>query len=104
VATPQIDDLVIAQRAARLRLRDDIYGNRSAADSAPPVPETTTEEDRQASADALAAALSRNPIKVSNEVGLTIQLDGQALESKITQVNERQNYETLGDLRTTTER
>lgn len=104
VTTPQIDDLVIAQRAARLRLRDGIYGNRSAADSAPPAPETTTEEDRQANADAIAGALSRNPLKVNNELGLTIQLDGQALESKITQVNERQNYETLGDLRTTTER
>lgn len=99
LVSPQIDDLVIAQRAARLRLRDGIYGNRSAADSAPPAPEVTPEEDRQANADALAGALSRNPIKVNNEVGLTIQLDGQALESKITQVNERQNYETLGDLR-----
>lgn len=104
VASPQIDDLVIAQRAARLRLRDGIYGNRSAADSAPPAPETTTDEDRQASADALAGALSRSSIKVNNEVGLTIQLDGRELDARIIQVNERQNYETLSDLATTTER
>lgn len=83
---------------------DSIFGGRTSADSMPPASITTPEDDRQASADALAGALSRNPIKVQNQLGVTLQLDGQALESKITQVNERQNYETLGDLKTTTER
>jgi len=81
-----------------------IYGDRSATDIMPPAENTSREDERNANADALAGALSRTPIKVENQVGLTVQLDGQALETKITQVNERQNYETLGDLKTTTER
>lgn len=91
-----------------IRSQEDIdylnHRDRSAADSMPPASGTTQDEDRQADADALAGALSRTPIKVENQLGLTVQLDGQALETKITQVNERQNYETLGDLKTTTER
>lgn len=91
-----------------IRSKEDIdyleHRDRTAADSMPPANAETPEEDRQATAEALAGALSRSPIKVNNELGLTIQLDGQAIESKITQVNERQNYETLGDLKTTTER
>lgn len=91
-----------------IRSQEDIdylnHRDRSAYDSLPPESGTTPDEDRQASADALAGALSRTPIKVENQLGVTLQLDGQALESKIMQVNERQNYETLGDLRTTTER
>lgn len=91
-----------------IRSQDDIdYLNnrdRSASDSLPPAATSTPEEDRQASAEALAGALSRTPIKVENQLGVTLQLDGQALETKIMQVNERQNYETLNDLKTTTER
>ncbi|WP_017903606.1 hypothetical protein [Pseudomonas asplenii] len=91
-----------------IRSKEDIdyldHRDRTAADSLPPTSQSTPEEDRQATADAFAGALARSPIKLTNELGLTIQLDGQALESKITQVNERQNYETLGDLKTTTER
>jgi len=90
VATPPADDL--------------IFGHRSAADSMPPSSGSTPDEDRQASADALAGALSRAPIKVQNQLGVTLQIDGQALDSRITNVTERQNYEALGDLRTTTER
>lgn len=81
-----------------------VMGERTVADSMPPPRESTAEDDRQASAEALAGALSRAPIKVESQLGVTLQLDGQALETKIMQVNERQNYETLGDLRTTTER
>ncbi|MHC3822503.1 hypothetical protein [Pseudomonas sp. G3-19] len=83
---------------------DDVLGGRTAADIMPPASESTVEDDRQANAEAFAGALSKTPIKVQNQLGITVQLDGQALETKITQVNERQNYETLGDLRTTTER
>lgn len=75
-----------------------------AADSMPPLSVSTIEEDRQASAEAIAGALVRSPIKVQSQLGVTLMLDGQALETKIVQVNERTNYETLADLRVTTER
>lgn len=83
---------------------DKIYGEISSSDSMPPSSGATPDEDRQANAEALAGALNRAPIKVESNLSATIQIDGQALESKIMQVNERQNYETLGDLKTTTER
>lgn len=90
------------------RSQEDIdyldHRDRSASDSMPPTSGTTPDEDRQASAEALAGVLARTPISVKNQLGITIELDGQALETKINQVNERQNYETLGDLKTTTER
>lgn len=81
-----------------------IYGERSASDVVPPTSASTPDEDRKASAEALAGALSRAPIKVQSQIGLTLQIDGQALDNRITNVTERQNYEALGDLRTTTER
>lgn len=81
-----------------------LFGGRSAADSMPPPSTSTAEEDRQASAEALAGVLARTPISVKNQLGITLEIDGKALETKINQVNERQNYETLGDLKTTTER
>jgi hypothetical protein len=91
-----------------IRSQQDIdylnHRDRSAADSMPPSSDISPEDDRQANADAIAGALSRTPIKLQNKMDVTLQLDGQALESKIMQVNERQNYETLGDLKTTTER
>lgn len=91
-----------------IRSQEDIdyleHRDRSASDILPPAETTSREDERSANAEALAGALSRTPIKVENQLGLTVQLDGQALETKITQVNERQNYETLGDLKTTTER
>lgn len=59
-------------------------------------------EERRAQADALAGALSRSPVKVVNE--MTIQLDGQALEAKITEVNERAAFDTINDVKSTTER
>lgn len=83
---------------------DSVLGRRSVADSMPPVSGTTPDEDRQASAEALAGVLARAPINVKNQLDVTLELDGQALETKINQVNERQNYETLDDLKTTTER
>ncbi|WP_448693597.1 hypothetical protein [Pseudomonas rhizophila] len=90
--------------ASAERRNDELFGGRSALDSIPPANGPTPEEDRQATAEALAGALSRTPVKVESHLNVNMQLDGQALESKIIQVNERQNYETLGDLKTTTER
>ncbi|WP_277593604.1 hypothetical protein [Pseudomonas chlororaphis] len=128
VPSSQIDDLVMAMRDAKSSVRsgekyqdqraldnslsgaidrrspDLIYGERSASDIMPPVTESNAEDDRQANADAIAGALGKTPIKVENQQTFMFQLDGQALDTKITQVNERQNYEALGDLRTTTER
>jgi hypothetical protein len=90
-----------------IRSQEDIeylnHRDRSAADSMPP-PEPNRDEQRQADAEAIAGALGRTPVKVESHLNVNMQLDGQALESKIIQVNERQNYETLGDLKTTTER
>lgn len=80
------------------------YGDRTVVDSVPAIDRDSREQDRQANANAIAGALSKAPVKVQNNVDMTIQLDGQALESKITQVTERQNYEALNDLATTTER
>jgi len=112
---PMFDKLFGVDRAAPevysgqiQRSQEDIdyldHRDRSATDSMPPTSGTTPDEDRQASAEALAGVLARTPINVKNQLGITLELDGQALETKINQVNERQNYETLGDLKTTTER
>ncbi|CAD0266341.1 hypothetical protein DENIT_80258 [Pseudomonas veronii] len=91
-----------------IRSQEDVdfleHRDRSASDSMPPSSGATPDEDRQANAEALAGALNRTPIKVESSLNATIQIDGQALESKIMQVNERQNYDTLSDLKTTTER
>lgn len=84
--------------------RASAYGDRSAQDSIQEPYTASREDDRKAAADAIAGALSRNPLKVENKLGITLEIDGKALESKITQVNERQNYDTLNDLTTTTER
>jgi len=63
--------------------------------------ETRAQEQEQA-AEAIANAISRAPVRVQNDI--TLQLDGQALETKIIDVTERQAYDTLEDLRTTTDR
>lgn len=80
-----------------------LFGKRDASDSVP-APTTSAEEERQAAANALAGAISKAPIKVDNQIGLSVQLDGQALDARIMDVRERQAYETLEDLKTTTER
>lgn len=67
-------------------------------------PETMRERERQDSANALAGALNRSPIKVDNRIDMNVQLDGQAIEAKIIDVNERQNFDSLEDIRTTTDR
>ncbi|MNF85779.1 hypothetical protein D3C85_1319910 [compost metagenome] len=105
---PDIAERPETYTGAVIRSQENIdylnHRDRSAADSMPPAINSTADEDRQASAEAIAGALSRAPIKVENQLGITLQLDGQALESKIMQVNERQNHEALGDFTATTER
>ncbi|MFL1558574.1 hypothetical protein [Pseudomonas sp. O11] len=128
VPSPRVDDLVMIMQAARMSANKDaaplnqqdidgslsgvvdrrspeqIYGDRSVTDSLPPESSSTRQEDIQANAEALGGVLSRTPIKVNNQLGVTLQLDGQALDSRIIQVNERQNYEAAGDFNATTER
>lgn len=79
-----------------------LFGGNSASETMAPESGLTAEETQRAGAAALAEELRKAPINLNNSV--TIQLDGQALESKITQVNDRHNYEALGELQTTTER
>ena len=47
-------------------------------------------------------AQSNNAVKVENH--LTVQLDGQALEAKIVETSERQNWSTIDDVRSSTAR
>lgn len=77
--------------------------SRSASDSMPPA-DSSREDERKASAEALAGALSRSPIKVENTTNMTVQLDGAALEAKIIDVTESQAYQALEDFQSTTER
>lgn len=61
---------------------------------------TRTQEDN----DALVKAIQTAKVNVSNELNVNVSLDGQALESKITEVTERSNYSTIDDVRSTTAR
>lgn len=79
-----------------------LFGGNSASGSV--VPSKSMEEERQASADALAGALSRAPLKVDNSINLNVQLDGSALDAKIIDVTEQQSYQALEDMQTTTDR
>lgn len=64
----------------------------------------SAEDERQANADALAGAISRSPIKVSNTTTVNVELDGRAFDARVTEVNERTAHEALDDLSTTTAR
>ncbi|WP_122425164.1 hypothetical protein [Pseudomonas viridiflava] len=85
-----------------------IFGERSSSDMMPPIHQVDTgqgsKETSAQGVDDIVRALQAAKLKVENNQSFTIQLDGQAIEAKITQVNERLNYETLNDLKTTTER
>lgn len=59
-------------------------------------------EERDASAQAVAYAVSRTPLNAN--IDLTVQLDGRALDNKIQQVSERSAQSALEDLTTTTAR
>jgi len=54
--------------------------------------------------DSLVRAIQAAKISVNNEVKLNVSLDGQALESKITEVQERTNFSTMDDVRSSTAR
>lgn len=71
----------------------------SAATGAP-----SADDERQANADAIAGAISRSPIKVSNTTTVNVELDGRAFDARVIEVNERTAHEALGDLSTTTAR
>lgn len=64
----------------------------------------SADDERQANADAIAGAISRSPIKVSNTTTVNVELDGRAFDARVTEVNERTAHEALGDLSTTTAR
>lgn len=128
VPSQNVDDLVKAQMEARLNMdRDDpslsqrgldgaasgvvdrrppeaVYGHRSAVDSMPPQASADDgyKEVPSQSNDDLVRAIQRAKVNVNNN--LTIQLDGRELDARIIQVNERQNYEAMGDFKPTTER
>lgn len=128
VPSQNVDDLVKAQMEARLNMdRDDpslnqwgldgavsgvvdrrppeaVYGDRSAVDSMPPQAsaDDSYKDVPSQSNDDLVRAIQRAKVNVNNN--LTIQLDGRELDARIIQVNERQNYEAMGDFKPTTER
>lgn len=54
--------------------------------------------------DALVKAIQAAKVNVANQINLNVTLDGQALESKITEVQERSNYSTIDDVRSSTAR
>lgn len=91
-----------------LRSPEDIeylkYRDRSAIDSMPPLAsaDDSYKDVPSQSNDDLVRAIQRAKVNVNNN--LTIQLDGRELDARIIQVNERQNYEAMGDFKPTTER
>ncbi|PAA08906.1 hypothetical protein [Pseudomonas fragi] len=80
------------------------YRDRSAVDSMPPQASSDDSYKDVPSQrnDDLVRAIQRAKVNVKNN--LTIQLDGRELDARIIQVNERQNYEAMGDFKPTTER
>lgn len=80
------------------------YRDRSAVDSMPPQAsaDDSYKDVPSQSNDDLVRAIQRAKVNVNNN--LTIQLDGRELDARIIQVNERQNYEAMGDFKPTTER
>ena len=83
---------------------EQIYGERSAADSMPPQAsaDDSYKDVQSQNSDDLVRAIQRAKVNVNNN--LTIQLDGRELDARIIQVNERQNYEAAEDFKPTTER
>lgn len=60
----------------------------------------------EATGKAVAQAVRENPIQVKSTVqnNLTVELDGRALDSKITEVQQRNNQMTVDDMQSTTAR
>lgn len=59
-----------------------------------------TEEDN----DALVKAIQAAKVNVSNNVNLNVSLDGQAIDARVTAVQERAAYDAINDLKSTTAR
>lgn len=81
-------------------------GGRSAADSLPPQAGVSDgyKEVPSQNIDALVRAMQEAKFKVNNTQNFTFELDGQKLDARIVQVNERQNYEASEDFKPTTDR
>lgn len=78
---------------------------RTAADSMPPLNAGDGyKEVPSQNVDALVKAMQEAKFKVNNTQNFTFELDGQKLDARIIQVNERQNYEAEGDIKSTTDR
>jgi hypothetical protein len=54
--------------------------------------------------DTLVKAIQAAKVNVANQLSLSVTLDGQALDAKITEVTERANYSTIDDVRSSTSR
>jgi hypothetical protein len=54
--------------------------------------------------DTLVRAIQSAKVNVANNVNLSVMLDGQAIDAKITEVTERANYSTIDDVRSSTAR
>lgn len=100
-ATPEVYSGQIERSPEAIDYLD--HRDRSASDSMPPTG-SSRDEDIRASAQAIGDVLSRTPIKVNNTQSFNFELDGQKLDARIIQVNERQNYEAAEDFKPTTER
>lgn len=96
VSTPQVK---------RERLRESYAGIASAAQTSR---ETADLAARQSGMDFRNKYLSWLPEigkqKIQNNIDLKVQLDGRAIESKVTDVLERQNQATIDDMQSTTAR
>ncbi|EKT8868792.1 hypothetical protein QEM16_005339 [Pseudomonas putida] len=91
-----------------LRSPEDIeylkYRDRSAIDSMPPQAsaDDNYKDVPSQNVDDLVRGIQGAKFNLHNN--LTIEIDGEALNHRIIRVNERQNYEAAGDLRSTTRR
>lgn len=79
-----------------------LFGGMSPSDTAVKPDTAIREQERQMTAAAIAGAVSKVPLSVTNN--LTLQLDGQALDAKIVDVTERTAYSTMDDITSTTAR
>ena len=97
-----------------------IFGNSSGADNGPieqaqqwfsrqgyaPASSDNSYNSAAAVGDAVAEKLHAVPLKatVNNNVDMRLELDGRALDSKITEVQQRNNQMTVDDMQSTTAR
>lgn len=82
-----------------------LFGGYSASGSQPVSAPVHAEDDGVVrlpaqNMDALAAAIQRAKLNVQ----LGVQLDGRAIEAKIVEVNQRQNYDSMNEIQSSTER